>query len=86
MQTIGPIRYPALIATGLRDYLQNSQPIEVSIYPSDRESRTYRRGNRGSQAELGIFERTEREQSKFSLQWREQNTSIKGRHSSGQDI
>ena len=46
----------------------------------------YRRGNRGSQAELGIFERTEREQSKLSLQWRERNTSIKRRHSSGQDI
>ena len=31
MQTIGPIRYPAQIAAGLRDYQQNSQPIEVSI-------------------------------------------------------
>lgn len=31
MQTIGPIRYPVLIAAGLRDYQQNSQPIKVSI-------------------------------------------------------
>ncbi len=35
---------------------------------------------------LFVFEGVKREQSKLSLQWRERNTSIKGRHSSGQDI